>query len=74
MDWPFAARRGDERYILVSYAHEESGVVFCEVQWLKDQGSNIWNDEGISPGSEWRTEFADSWPDCSIPPTIRWSM
>jgi|TARA_Y100000310_G_scaffold329996_1_gene400869 hypothetical protein len=66
MDNPFPAYQGTEPYVFVSYAHEDSDVVFPEIQWLKDQGFNIWYDEGISPGSEWRTELADSIEACSL--------
>ena len=59
MDRPFPAYKGDEPYVFVSYAHEDSEVVFPEIQWLKDQGFNIWFDEGISPGHEWHQELAD---------------
>ncbi len=60
MERPLPAYRGDEPYIFVSYAHEDSDLVFPEIQWLKDQGFNIWHDEGISPSSEWHTELTES--------------
>ena len=59
MDKPFAAYRGDEPYIFVSYAHEDAEMVYPELILLKDQGFNIWYDEGISPGASWRSELAD---------------
>jgi TolB-like protein len=34
--------------------------VYPEIRWLKDQGFNIWYDEGLSPGSEWHTALAES--------------
>ena len=54
MDQPFVAYQGDESYIFVSYAHEDSDAVFPEIQWLRDQGFNLWYDEGIAAGHEWR--------------------
>jgi|TARA_B100000315_G_scaffold111949_2_gene102663 serine/threonine-protein kinase len=60
VDKPFPAYQGSDPYIFVSYVHEDSDVVYPEIQWLKDQGFNIWFDEGISPGGEWRKELADS--------------
>ena len=36
VDKPFTAYQGDEPYIFVSYAHEDSEVVYSEIQWLKD--------------------------------------
>ena len=60
MDKPFPAYNGDDPYVFVSYAHEDSSVVYPEIQWLKDQGFNIWYDEGISPGHEWREELGQA--------------
>ena len=60
MDRPFSAYQGDEPYIFVSYAHEDDETVYPEIQWLKDQGFNIWYDEGISAGKNWRAEIGDS--------------
>ena len=47
MDNPFSAYQGSEPYVFVSYAHEDCDVVFPEILWLRDQGFNIWYDEGI---------------------------
>jgi TolB-like protein len=66
VDRPFAAYKGDEPYIFVSYAHEDSDVVYPEIQWLKEQGFNIWYDEGISPGSRWSDELATSLKNSSL--------
>ena len=60
MNKPFRAYSGDEPYVFVSYAHDDANTVYPEMQWLHDQGFNIWYDEGISPGTVWRTELADS--------------
>ncbi|MDK1025062.1 MAG: TIR domain-containing protein [Gammaproteobacteria bacterium] len=60
MERPFPAYQGDEPYIFVSYAHEDDALVYSEIQWLHDQGFNIWYDEGISPGSRWSEELATS--------------
>ena len=60
MNKPFRAYSGDQPYIFVSYAHEDSNAVYPEMKWLHDQGFNVWYDEGISPGTVWRTELADS--------------
>ena len=48
MERPFPAYTGDAPYIFVSYSHEDDEIVYPEIQWLKDQGFNIWDDEGIS--------------------------
>lgn len=58
MDRPFPAYKGDDPYIFVSYAHEDAALVYPEIARLRDQGYNIWYDEGINPGSSWRDEVA----------------
>ncbi len=57
MDAPFPAYDGEDPYIFVSYAHEDVTEVYPDLAWLRDQGINIWYDEGISPSSEWREEL-----------------
>ena len=58
MDSPFPAYKGDEPYVFVSYSHRDSSEVFPEIIRLRDQGFNIWYDEGIEAGTEWREELA----------------
>ncbi len=60
MEKPFPAYSGDEPYVFVSYAHGDDAKVYPEIQWLHDQGFNVYYDEGLSPGSEWRDELARS--------------
>jgi adenylate cyclase len=58
VDRPFPAYRGAEPYAFVSYSHEDSSSVFQELIWLNNECSfNIWYDEGIEAGSEWREEI-----------------
>jgi TolB-like protein len=57
---PFGAYRGDGPYVFVSYAHDDADAVFPELVWLKEQGFNIWYDEGIGAGTEWRDEIAQA--------------
>ncbi len=59
MDQPFPAYQGDEPYVFVCYAHDDSAVVYPEMQWLRDQGVNVWYDEGISAGTNWRAAIGD---------------
>jgi TolB-like protein len=54
---PFPAHTGDDPYVFVSYSHEDAEDVFPTLVWLRDQGINLWYDESISPGSEWREEL-----------------
>ncbi len=55
---PFPAYKGDDPYIFVSYAHDDAALVYAEITRLRDQGFNIWYDEGIAPGSTWSDEVA----------------
>ena len=50
----------------MSYSHEDEELVFEEVRWLQDNGINVWWDEGISPGAEWRDEVTQALQGCSL--------
>jgi dienelactone hydrolase len=52
LDKPFPAYHGDEPYLFVCYAHTDRKSVYPEIRWLREQGFNIWYDEGITPGAE----------------------
>ena len=56
----FAAYEGDEAYVFVCHAHEDSTIVYPEINWLHEQGVNLWYDEGISAGKNWRAAIGDS--------------
>ena len=56
MDKPFSAYQGDEPYVFVCYAHDDAGTVYPELERLRDAGINVWYDEGIPPGSNWRAQ------------------
>jgi TolB-like protein/thioredoxin-like negative regulator of GroEL len=60
VDRPFPAYKGDEPYLFVCYSHEDSGVVYPELQWLREQGVKVWYDEGISAGKNWREAIGDA--------------
>ncbi len=55
---PIAPYQGDEPFIFVSYSHEDSSDVHAELVHLRENGFNVWYDEGISPGFAWRDELA----------------
>lgn len=63
---PFPSYRGRGRYAFICYAHEDADVVYPILIWLRDQGLNIWFDEGISPGQQWRDELATAIDGCAI--------
>ncbi|MDO5859411.1 hypothetical protein, partial [Methanobrevibacter sp.] len=47
-DAPFPAYEGDEPYIFISYSHDDSDLVFPEIERFHNDGYNIWYDEGIT--------------------------
>ena len=57
---PFPAYRGAEKHIFVCYAHADSNIVYPEITSLHDNDINIWYDEGIDVGQEWRAEIAEA--------------
>jgi len=60
LEKPFPAYQGDEPYVFVCYAHEDSDVVYPEIARLHEQGINLWYDEGISAGQNWRAAIGES--------------
>jgi hypothetical protein len=60
MERLFPAYKGDEPFSFVCYAHEDSDVVYPEMAWLRGQGLNLWYDEGIAAGKNWRAAIGDS--------------
>ena len=60
MDKPLPAYQGDAPYVFVCYAHEDSDIVYPEIAWLREQGTNLWYDEGIAAGRNWRAAIGDS--------------
>jgi hypothetical protein len=66
VDRPFPAYNGDEPYVVVSYSHDDSSAVFPELIWLKERGFNIWYDEGIDAGTEWREQIGRAIKNASL--------
>lgn len=60
MDRPFSAYQGDEPFVFVCYSHADAAVVYPEIGWLNEQAVNVWYDEGISAGRNWRAQIGDS--------------
>ena len=65
MEQPLSGYRGNGPYVFVCYAHEDTDAVYREIAWLNDYGVNVWYDEGISPGHEWREELAAAIQGCT---------
>ena len=57
---PFPAYSGAEPYVFVCYSHGDASMVYPEITRLREQGINIWYDEGISPGEVFTDELADA--------------
>lgn len=66
MEKPFKAYSGDEPYVFVSYSHDDSELVFPELQRLKALGYNIWYDEGLNAGNNWTNELALHLSNCAL--------
>ncbi|MCZ6656530.1 MAG: TIR domain-containing protein [Gammaproteobacteria bacterium] len=60
MEKPFSAYQGDDPFVFVCYAHADKEVVYAELEWLHTQGVNVWYDEGISAGDNWRAAIGDA--------------
>ena len=54
------ADTGDGPYVFVCYAHADAGRVYPEIEWLNQQGVKVWYDQGIEPGSNWRSTIGDA--------------
>lgn len=55
---PFAAYSGPGLHVFVCYAHADAQIVYPEIAILHERGVNVWYDEGIEIGHEWRAEIA----------------
>lgn len=54
------AYSGDKPFIFISYAHADKEEVMEVLQRLMNEGYRFWFDEGIEPGTEWRSELTDA--------------
>lgn len=60
-----SANSADDDFTFVCYAHVNSQAVYEDIEWLQDQGLNVWYDEGITAGSQWREELGEAIEQCS---------
>ena len=63
---PFEAYIGDEPYIFVSYSHKNMAEVYPIINKLYKKGFNIWYDEGISLGKDFRDTLAEKLVNCNL--------
>jgi TolB-like protein/cytochrome c-type biogenesis protein CcmH/NrfG len=54
------ADTNDGPYVFVCYAHADAAKVYPDIEWLNQQGMNVWYDQGIEPGSNWRSTIGDA--------------
>lgn len=50
---------GHEKYVFVSYCHENESEVYPYIEALANQGYRVWFDEGINPGVDWPETIAE---------------
>lgn len=52
-------------YIFISYSHRDSDLVLPIIYRLKEEGYNVWYDDGIEAGTEWDENVAKHIEKCS---------
>ncbi len=62
----FEPYEGSEKYIFISYAHEDIDRVAPVLEKLNEAGFRIWYDEGIEWGTEWPEEIAKHISGCCV--------
>jgi hypothetical protein len=63
---PFAAYKGTDPYIFISYAHKNSDKVFSIISEFRKAGFPVWYDEGIELGKDWSDDIAKALLKCSL--------
>jgi hypothetical protein len=62
---PFKAYKGDGPFVFVSYSHTDRLKVYPIIDYLNKTGINIWYDEGIPVGEDWKSSIVDNLERCS---------
>lgn len=60
---PAGARTGP--YLFVCYAHDQRDLVVREIDWLREQGFEVWFDEAIEAGQRWSEDLALAIEGCA---------
>ena len=55
----------NQPYIFISYSHRDSNQVYPIINRLREEGYNVWYDDGIEPGSEWDENIASHIMKCA---------
>ncbi|NHA14416.1 toll/interleukin-1 receptor domain-containing protein [Thioalkalivibrio sp. XN279] len=53
-----SAGTGPGAYLFVCYAHDQRDLVVSEIEWLREQGFEVWFDEAIEAGQRWSEDLA----------------
>ena len=61
---PFKPYNGNEKYIFVSYNHDDADVVYEIISDFHDRGYRLWYDTGISVGDNFVAVLADKIKNC----------
>ncbi|UCD02500.1 MAG: tetratricopeptide repeat protein, partial [Promethearchaeota archaeon] len=62
---PFKAYEGDGPFVFVSYSHTDRLQVYPIIDYLNRAGINIWYDEGIPVGENWKRSIVEKLDRCS---------
>ena len=57
---------GENKYIFISYCHDDKEIVLPIINELIKRGYRIWYDEGINVGEDWPEVVAQHLEDCSL--------
>jgi len=66
LERPFAAYRGDNPYVFVSYSHADAAAAYPVLTHMRNAGFNVWYDDGIEPGATWRDEVASALAESAL--------
>ena len=56
---------GPGAYLFVCYAHDQRDLVVQEIDWLREQGFEVWFDEAIDAGQRWSEDLALAIEGCA---------
>jgi len=60
-----AGSNSERPYLFVCYAHEQRDLVVREIDWLREQGFEVWFDEAIEAGQRWSEDLALAIEGCT---------
>ena len=63
---PFSVYAGDEPYIFISYKHADSKIVYPVITEFRNQGFNIWYDDGLPLGKKYDIQIVKHIRDSAL--------